>query len=332
MVRSCVAASALLPVLAAGLASPAAAAEPPALPSALPPITLVVPFASRGPTDLVARALAAAITGQTGQPVQVENRPGAGGTAGTVSVVGSPQDGRTLLLHHVGMATAPTLYRALPYDPRRDLEPIGRVVDVPMTLVARPGLPARGLADVLRLIRRGAPGLIVAYAGLGAASHLCGLLLTQALGVDLIQVPYTGTGPALADLQAGRADLMCDQTTNTAQPIREGRVQGLAVAGGDRLPGLRALPTTGEAGLPGLALSVWHGLYAPRGVARERVAELARLLQAGLAAPAFIDAMQGADVVVATRAQASPAALRLQLDHEIARWAPILRKAGQYAD
>jgi tripartite-type tricarboxylate transporter receptor subunit TctC len=317
----------LLPaaVLAAP-AAPAAAAPGPR------PITLVVPFAAKGPTDTVARALAAAMAEQSGYPVVVENRSGAGGTAGAAAVAGAAPDGFTLLLHHIGMATAPTLYRKLPYDPRRDFVPIGRVVDVPMTLVARPGFPARTLVDAIRYIRRYQDSIVVAYAGLGAASHLCGLLLSLSLDVDLIQVPYRGTGPALQDLQCGQADLMCDQTTNTGDPIRAGRIQGLGVTSVRRLPGLSSLPTLAEVGVHGLELSIWHGLFAPRGTPREVADQLALLLQAALASPAFVQSMNEMQVVVAGRDQANPAALRALLAGEIARWAPILRKAGQYAD
>ena len=299
---------------------------------ASPPLTVVVPFAARGPTDTLARALAAAITEQTGQTVVVENRPGAGGTVGASRVARAAADGRTLLLHHVGMATAPALYRTLPYDPRRDFDPVGRVADVPMTLVARPGLPVRGLADAIRLIRGDAASIVVAYAGLGAASHLCGLLLSLALEVDLIQVPYAGTGPALADLQAGQADLMCDQTTNTTAAIRAGRIVALGVVGSARLSGFPDLPSVAEVGVRGLDLSIWHGLYSPRGVPPQALARLTRLLQAGLQSDAFVRAMADWQVVVASREQATPAALRHHLASEIARWTPLIRKAGQYAD
>lgn len=315
-----VAATWLLPA-AAALAAPAHQ-----------PITLVVPFAAKGPTDTVARALAAAMSEQSGHAVVVENRSGAGGTAGAASVARAMPDGLTLLLHHIGMATAPALYRSLPYDPRRDFEPIGRIVDVPMTLVARPGFPARTLVDAIRHIRRHQDSIVVAYAGLGAASHLCGLLLSMALDVDLIQVPYRGTGPALLDLQSSQADLMCDQTTNTGEPIRAGRIQGLGVTSPQRLAGMPDLPTVAEAGIRGLELSIWHGLFAPRGTPREVIGQLAQVLQAALMSPVFIRSMNDMHVVIASREQASPIGLRALLASETARWAPILRKAGQYAD
>jgi tripartite-type tricarboxylate transporter receptor subunit TctC len=238
----------------------------------------------------------------------------------------------SLLLHHVGMATAPALYRGLPYDPRRDFEPIGRIVDVPMTLVARPGFPAATLQEAARHIRKYQDSTVVAYAGMGAASHLCGLLLSMALEVDLIQVPYPGTGPALQDLQNGQADLMCDQTTNTGEAIRSGRVVGLAVTSPRRLAGLASLPTTAEAGIRGLELAIWHGLFAPRGTPPAIIQRLAQALQGALLSPRFVRTMNDMQVVIADREQAGPAGLRSLLAGEIARWSPIIRKAGQYAD
>lgn len=332
-IRSAVAILAI--AAAAGETATAAGAAGPARPgpaAADRPITLVVPFAAKGPTDTVARALAAAMTAVAGRAVVVENHPGSGGTVGAAAVAGAPADGNTLLLHHVGMATAPVLYRSLPYDPRRDFEPVGRVVDVPMTLVARPDFPARTLPQAIALVRREQASLLVAYAGMGAASHLCGLLLSLALKVDLIQVPYRGTGPALADLQEGRADLMCDQTTNTAAPIRSGRVVGLGVTSARRLAGMPMLPSVAEAGIQGLDLAIWHGLFAPRGTPAAVLADRAGLLRAALAAPAFVAAMNDMQAVIAPPRQATPEALAALLTDEIARWAPILRKAGQYAD
>ena len=295
-------------------------------------MTLVVPFAANGPTDTVAQVLAAALGEQLGRPVVVENVAGAGGTAGSAAVARALPDGATLLLHHIGMATAPALYRSLPYDPRRDFEPIGRIADVPMTLVARPGWPASDAVAAMRYIRRHQDSLVVAYAGLGAASHLCSLLLSLSLGVDLIQVPYRGTAPALQDLQESRADLMCDQTTNTSGAIRAGRVLALAVTSPRRLAGLPALPTMGEAGVRGLELAIWHGLFAPGGTSPAVLARLSLSLQAALESPSFVRAMSEMQVVIASREQATPAALGALLASETARWAPILRKAGQYAD
>jgi len=296
------------------------------------PLTLVVPFAAKGPTDTVARALAVALGPRLGRTVVVENLAGAGGTAGAAAVAAASPDGGTLLLHHVGMATAPVLYRNLPYDPQRDFAPIGRIADVPMTLVARPGWPVTDAQSAVRYIRRNQGTLVLAYAGLGAASHLCGLLLSLSLGVDLIQVPYRGTAPALQDLQAGRADLMCDQTTNTGVAIRNRSILPLAVTSARRLVLMPELPTMAEAGVRGLELAIWHGLFAPAGTPPAVVARLSQALQGALEAPDFVRHMDEMQVVIAGREQATPAALGGLLAAEIVRWTPILRKAGQYAD
>jgi tripartite-type tricarboxylate transporter receptor subunit TctC len=188
------------------------------------------------------------------------------------------------------------------------------------------------LPEAVRFIRQHQDSVVMAYAGLGAASHLCGLLLSISLQVDLIQVPYRGTGPALQDLQNSQADLMCDQTTNTSAAILGGRVRGLGVTSTQRLRGLPLLPTAAEAGIRGLELSIWHGLFAPRGTPPDTVHRLALALQAALASPAFVTAMGDLQAVIATTEQASPAALRSLLGSEIARWTPVIRKAGQYAD
>ncbi len=296
------------------------------------PLTLVVPFAAKGPTDTVARALAGALGPRLGRSVVIENLAGAGGTAGAAAVAAAPPDGATLLLHHVGMATAPILYRSLSYDPQRDFEPIGRIVDVPMTLVARPGWPVTDAQAAVRHIRRNQGTLVLAYAGLGAASHLCGLMLSMSLGVDLIQVPYRGTAPALQDLQAGGADLLCDQTTNTGLAIRNRSILPLAVTSARRLASMPELPTMAEAGVRGLELAIWHGLFAPAGTPPAIVARLSQALQSALEAPGFVRQMAEMQVVIASREQATPAALAALLAAEIGRWTPILRKAGQYAD
>ena len=316
----------LLPVLAGAFLHPGAGL------AAEAPVTIIVPFAAGGPTDKVARALVPAFERALGEPVEVRNVGGAGGTAGATEAAGASPDGRTLLMHHIGMATAPALYRHLPYDPQRDFVPIGKVVDVPMVLVGRPGFEPASAQAAIRAIRARQSSPLVAYAGLGAASHLCGLLLAGALQVDLIQIPYRGTGPALVDLLAGKVDLMCDQTSNTVAPIRDGRLRGLAVTTPARLSRLPELPTTAQSGLATLRLSIWHGLYVRSGTPLARVDALARAMQSALRDPSFIAVAASFDGVIATPAEATPAGLRALLAAETARWAPIIRRTGQFAD
>jgi len=296
------------------------------------PITLVVPFAADGPTDKVARSLAAEMSQTLGQPIQIDNRPGLGGTRAPTEVAKAPADGYTLLIHHIGMATAPTLFRKLPYDPPRDFEPLGLVVDAPMVLLGRPTLPLNSARELVDFVRANQASVVVAYAGLGAASHLCELIFNTALGVDLISVPYKGTGPALRDLEKGAADIMCDQTTAATASIQAGKVKAFAVTLPSRVQILPDIPTTVEQGIDNLQLAIWHGLYAPRGTPAKVIATVSNALRHALASPGFTAAMAQVGVVPAQPDQATPKAHRAHLAAQIAKWRPILTKAGQFAD
>jgi tripartite-type tricarboxylate transporter receptor subunit TctC len=308
---------------------PVAGGEPP-LPER--PLTIVVPYAAGGPTDTVARKLAFELARVLDQAVEVRNLPGNGGTRAPAQMAAGAGDGQELLLHHIGMATAPSLFRQLGYDPVRDFEPVGLVADAPMVLLTSPRLPVSGGRELVAYLRAHQASLAVAYAGVGAASHLCGLMLGALLKVDLISVPYPGTGPALAHLEQGGADLLCDQTTATLKSIREGRVRAHAVTLPQRLEVLPELPTTTEQGLPGLQLSIWHGLYAPAGTPQAAVARLSRALQRAVASPGFLIAMSQAGVLAVPPEQATPAALRARLVAQIAAWRPLIQRSGQFAD
>ena len=235
------------------------------------PITIVVPFAAGGPTDKVARDLAEAMRKPLGgQSIIIDNAAGAGGTIASNKVAKSSNDGYTLLLHHIGLSTAPSLYRTLPYKTLDDFEYLGMINEVPMTLIGRSTLPANNYAELARWIDANKGKINLANAGLGAASHLCGLLFQSSIQVDMTTVPYKGTGPAMTDLIGGQVDLMCDQTTNTSTQIESGRVKAYAVTTSRRLttPALKNVPTLDEAGVKGFNVSVWHGLYAPKGTPR----------------------------------------------------------------
>ena len=314
--------------LAAGLAAPALAQGQ--YPQR--PITMIIPFAAGGPTDTVGRLVAQIMGNDLGQPVVVENVGGAGGTLGAQRVAQARPDGYTVLLHHIGMATTPTLYRRLAYDPINGFETIGLVTEVPMTLVARRNFPANNLQELVAVARRERDRLNLANAGVGAASHLCGLLFMKALDTPLTTVPYRGTGPAMNDLVAGTVDLMCDQTTNTTEQIRGGTIRAFAVTTRERVASLPDLPTAAEAGLPGFEVSVWHGMYAPRGTPAPVIERLNRALVVALrdenlgrrfaelgTAPVAID-------------RATPAAHRAFWQEDIAKWRPLIQAAGQYAD
>ena len=299
------------------------------------PVTLVVPFAAGGPTDKVARDLGEVLRKHlNGQTVVIENVGGAGGTLGATKVARSAPDGYTLLLHHIGMATAPALYRNLPYKTLDDFEYLGMVVDVPMTLIGRPTLPANNFAELRKWIDAHKGKINLANAGLGAASHLCGLLFQQALAVDMTTVPYKGTAPAMTDLMGGQVDLLCDQTTNTSVQIESGKVKGYAVTTLKPVttPALAKLPTLDSQGLKGFNVSIWHGLYAPKGTPKAITEQINAALRAALKDPEFIRRVEAQGAVVITDARQGGAEHKKFVEAEIAKWGPAIKAAGQYAD
>lgn len=295
-------------------------------------INMVVPFAAGGPTDTVARLIAESMSKEMGQQVIVENVGGAGGTLGAGRVAKAEPDGYTVLLHHIGMATSASLYRKLAYDPRTDFAAIGLVTDVPMTLVARADLePADGKA-LVDYIKANGDKISYANAGIGSASHLCGMMLMNALQVQMTTIPYKGTGPAMTDLLGGQIDLLCDQTTNTTSHIKAGKVKAYAVTTPARLAALPDVPTTEEIGIQNFQVAVWHGLYGPKGTPPEAIEKLSAALKVALKDPKVIErfAELGTEPVADDRA--TPEALSAHLAAEIDRWKPIIDAAGVYAD
>jgi tripartite-type tricarboxylate transporter receptor subunit TctC len=295
-------------------------------------ITMIVPFAAGGPTDTVARLVAQSMTAKLGQTVIVENVGGAGGTLGAARVAKAPPDGYTLLLHHIGQATAVPLYRKLPYDPLTAFSPIGLVTDVPMTVVAKGDFPATDLKGLVDYVKANKDKVTVANAGVGAASHLCGMLFMSAVETPLVTVPYKGTGPAMNDLLGGQVDIMCDQTTNTTSQIKGGKIKVYAVTTPQRVASLPDVPTTAEAGLPGLQVAVWHGLYAPKGTPQPVVDKLVGALQAALKDPNVIQRFADLGTAPVEESRATPQVLGDHLKAEVARWTPIIKAAGVYAD
>ena len=298
-------------------------------------ITLVVPFAAGGPTDKVARDLAEALRVPLGnQAIVIENVGGAGGTLGAARVAKAAPDGYTLLVHHIGMATAPSLYRNLPYKTLDDFEYLGLVNEVPMTLVGKPSLSANTYAELTKWIDANKGKINLANAGLGAASHLCGLLLQSTLKVEMTTVPYKGTAPAMTDLMGGQVDLMCDQTTNTTSQIEAGKVKAYAVTTPKRLntPVLAKLPTLDESGLKGFNVSIWHGLYAPKGTPKAVTDKVSAALAAALKNPDFIKRQEALGAVIVTDNRVSPVEHKKFVEAEINKWGPVIKAAGQYAD
>jgi tripartite-type tricarboxylate transporter receptor subunit TctC len=295
-------------------------------------ISLVVPFAAGGPTDIVARSLAAAMAKSLGQSVLVENKAGAGGTVASTYVARAQPDGYTFLIHHNGMATAPALYRKLNANPLTDFEYVGQVIDVPMTLIARKDLPANSMAELITYLKANASKVNLANAGLGAVSHLCGMLLQQALGVDLTTVPFQGTGPALNALLGGQVDLLCDQTTNTVPHIKGGTVKMYGVTTQKRIKALPDQPTLQEGGLKDFEVVVWHGVYAPKGTPGAIVEAFAAAMRAGIKDPNFISRMVDLGAEITPESKQTPDGLKVWLNSEVNRWGPVIRKAAVYAD
>jgi tripartite-type tricarboxylate transporter receptor subunit TctC len=298
------------------------------------PVTFVVPFAAGGPTDKVARDLAEAMRKPLGGQIIVENVAGAGGTLGQTKVAKASNDGYTLLLAHIAMSTAPALYRNLQYKTLEDFEYLGLVNEVPMTLIARPTLPASNYAELSKWINDNKGKINLANAGLGSASHLCGLMFQSTIKVEMVTVPYKGTGPAMTDLIGGQVDLMCDQTTNTTPQIEGGKVKAYAVTSPKRLgtPALKNLPTLDESGLKGFQVAIWHGLYAPKGTPKPVLDKLNAALKTALQDPDFVKRQEALGAVIVTDNRMNPAEHKKFVESEINKWGPVIKAAGTYAD
>jgi tripartite-type tricarboxylate transporter receptor subunit TctC len=321
---------ALVPVALAASAVGAAAQDFPAK-----PITIIVPFTAGGPTDRVARDLAEALRKPLGNvTVLVDNAAGAGGSIGANKVAKAPKDGYTLLVHHIGMATMPTLVRNIPFSVENDFEYVGLVNDVPMTVIGKPSLPANNYKELIGWIGQNKGKINLGNAGIGSASHLCGMLFQQAVGVEMTAVPYKGTAPAMTDLMGGQIDLMCDQTTNTTSQIEGKKVKAYAVTSPKRLttPALKDLPTMQEMGNKDFNVSIFHGLYAPKGTPAPVLKKLNDALKIALKDPDFIKKQEGLGAVVVNDKRMEPAEHKKYVQSEIAKWSPAIKAAGVYVD
>jgi tripartite-type tricarboxylate transporter receptor subunit TctC len=296
------------------------------------PIVIVVPAAAGGPTDTLTRVLASSMSNAMKNQFLIENAGGAGGIIGINKAAKARPDGYTLMLYHIGMSTAPALYRKLPYDTLADFDYIGQVADVPMTLIAKKATPSANFQEFLAYIKGNRDKVTYANAGIGSASYLCGLLFMTSIDAQFTQVPYKGTGPAMNDLIGGQTDFMCDQTTNTVPQIKSGNVKVYGVTTATRLASLPDVPTLDEQGVKGFDLVVWNGLFAPRGTPKAALDKLLTALQASVQDPAFKARLAelGAEPVPVSKV--TPDSLRTLLKSEIDKWAPIIRKSGVYAD
>ncbi len=291
-------------------------------------ISMMMPFAAGGPGDAIARIVAQGMSEALKQQVFVENVGGAGGTIGTARVAAANPDGYSILMMHIGQATNVALYPNIKYDAIKDFEPIGLVGEVPMVIVSKKAFAADTLKGLVDKIRADKDSVTYAHAGIGSASHLCGLLFFSAVGAEVRQVPYRGTGPAMNDLLGGQVDFLCDQTVNTVPNAVAGNIKAFAVTTLTRLTTLPAVPTADEAGLKGFDLSIWYANYAPKGTPKPILDKLATAHQATLASATVKDKLNGIGVVVAGPERATPAVLAAYLKAEIEKWGPVIRKAG----
>jgi tripartite-type tricarboxylate transporter receptor subunit TctC len=296
------------------------------------PIVIVVPAAAGGPTDTLTRVLAQAMGNAMKNQFIIENAGGAGGIIGINKAAKSKPDGYTLLLYHIGMSTAPSLYRKLPYNTLNDFDYIGQVADVPMTLIAKKATSAANFPEFLAHIKANRDKVTYAHAGIGSASYLCGLLFMTSIDTQFTQVPYKGTGPAMNDLVGGQVDFMCDQTTNTVPQIKSGNVKVYGATTANRLPSLPDVPTLDEQGMKGFDLVVWNGLFAPRGTPKATLDKLVPVLQAAVQDPAFKGRLAELGAEPVPLSKATPDSLRTLLKSEVDKWTPIIRKSGVFAD
>jgi tripartite-type tricarboxylate transporter receptor subunit TctC len=320
-------------VIAAALAAPAIArAQTAALPDR--PISIVVPFAPGGPTDTLSRLIAEQLSSLLQHSVVVENTAGAGGTLGAARVAQARPDGSLLLMHHIGHASAATLYRRLPYDALTSFEPIGLVTEVPQVIISRPNFPAADLAALLATIRAEGEKLTLANAGLGGSDHLAGMLLQREAGQAVTTVGFRGAAPIIPEIIAGRVDLYVGQGTVLVPFVRDRSVKAYAVTSDTRLPApvMDRVPTVIEAGFPGLRITVWHGLYAPRGTPRALVERFSRALQTALVAPRVVQRFADLATTPVSADRATPDVHRAFLASEIERLRPVILAAGSFAD
>jgi tripartite-type tricarboxylate transporter receptor subunit TctC len=292
------------------------------------PVTIIVPFAAGGPTDIIARISGEYFSKALGQQFVVENVAGAGGTTGITRGAQSKPDGYTIMMGHMGThGAAPALYANLKYDPTRDFTPIGLVAGTPILIVAKKDFPAANLKEFIAKVKDPAAKIKQAHAGVGSVSFTTCTLLTSQLGAKSIVAAYRGTGPALNDLVGGQVDYMCDQIVNLVEQVKGGSIRAYAIATPARSPALPDVPTTTEAGLPDYQVSAWNALFGPKGVPADIAAKLNDTLVKALDDEATRKRLLDLGSVIPDRAGRSPQALEALVKSEVARWTPILKSA-----
>ncbi|MGE3248090.1 MAG: tripartite tricarboxylate transporter substrate-binding protein [Beijerinckiaceae bacterium] len=293
------------------------------------PITMIVPFAAGGPTDIIARIVAEPMSKALGQQIVVENVTGAGGTTGITRGARATADGYTIMMGHMGThGAAPALYANLRYNPAKDFQPIGMAAGTPIIVVARKNLPAKDLKEFIAWVAKTGDKVNQAHAGVGSVSYTTGVLLTSMIpGANPALVPYKGTGPSLNDLVAGQVDFMTDQIVNVVSQIRAGSIRAYAIATKTRSPALPDLPTTAEMGLPNYEVSAWNAVFAPKGLPKDITDKLVAALNKALDDPNARKRFDELGGVVPGPDGRGPAALQKQVEFEVARWNPVLKAA-----
>lgn len=296
------------------------------------PIILIVPAAAGGPTDAVSRLVAESMGRTLGQQVVVENVGGAGGTIGMTRVAKSPADGYMVTVWHIAQATAPSLYDNLRYNVIDDFDSIGRIADVPMTIVGKSGLEPKTAKDLIDWIKQKKAAVTYAHAGIGSASHLCAIMFMSAIDTQMTALSYRGTGPAMSDLLGGQFDMMCDQTTTTTAQIKDAKIKGYAATTKERLKILPDLPTLDEAGLKNFEVTAWHAMWAPKGLPADVQKKLSDALQTALKDPKVIERLAALGIEPVKPEQATPEALSAHLKAEVAKWSPVIQASGAKAN
>jgi len=309
------------------VANPAAAQSYPTR-----PIALIVPAAAGGPTDAVSRLIAEAMSRTLGQQVVVENVGGAGGTIGMARLANAAPDGYTVGVWHIAQATAPSLYSNLRYNVIESFDSIGRIADVPMTIVGKSALQAKTINELIVWMKEKKTAATYGHAGIGSASHLCAMLLMSAINTQMTPVGYRGTGPAMTDLIGGQFDWMCDQTTTTTAQIKENKIKGYAATTKQRLKVLPDLPTLDESGLKGFEVTAWHAMWAPKGLPADVARKLSTALVTALKDPKVAERLAGLGAIPVPPEQATPEALAVHLKAEVAKWGPVIQAAGVKAN
>ncbi len=319
----------LLPILLAAACAFAAAPAPAQYPAK--PIRFVVPFPPGGPLDIMARGIAQKLQDAWGQPVVVDNRPGAGGGIGADLVAKSPGDGYTLLMGAVSThAINPSLYAKIPYDPQKDFVPVALVAQVPNILVVNPGLPVQSVKELVAYARAKPGALSFGSGSTGSTGHLAGELFKAQAGVDMVHIPYKGGAPAMQDLLAGQTQLMFDNLANALPQVKAGKLRALAVTTAQRAPAVPELPTIAESGLPGFDLTTWFGVFVPAGTSPEAVAKLNAEIVKALASKELADRLAAMGTVPPERN--TPERFATFVRSEADKYARVVKASGARVD